>query len=233
MTKLPGAAFLAHAAHRRVRRQLVSHPQDQNILRSIPQYLIRYLDDYIARIILFTSIKEKENFVNGSEEERGNASARIAARGPSCPDLPDAPTQEEDPVMARAARILTNLGFCGHYMHFHRGGRSGRAPILCLLEKNGGTMSQQALGMSFDLKAGSLSEILSKMEASGLITRTRDPQDRRQLTVCLTEAGAEAARLETEARIRFRTRAFSNLTPEEQEQLADLLDRVRARWEEL
>lgn len=171
--------------------------------------------------------------MNGSEEERREATASNAMRGPVCPDLPDAPALEEDPVMARATRILTNLGFCGHYMHFHRGGRSGRAPILCLLEKNGGTMSQQALGASFDLKAGSLSEILSKMEGGGLITRTRDRQDRRQLTVCLTEAGAEAARLETEARIRFRTRAFSNLTPEEQDQLADLLDRVKSRWEEL
>lgn len=171
--------------------------------------------------------------MNGSEEERREVTASNAMRGPVCPDLPDAPALEEDPVMARAARILTNLGFCGHYMHFHRGGRSGRAPILCLLEKNGGTMSQQALGASFDLKAGSLSEILSKMEGGGLITRTRDRQDRRQLTVCLTEAGAEAARLETEARIRFRTRAFSSLTPEEQDQLADLLDRVKSRWEEL
>lgn len=171
--------------------------------------------------------------MNGSEEERSRVQANGATRGPVCPDLPDAPAPEEDPVMARAARILTGLGYCGHYMHFHRGGRSGRAPILCLLEKHGSTMSQQALGASFDLKAGSLSEILSKMEGGGLITRTRDPQDRRQLTVCLTEAGAEAARLETEARIRFRTRAFSNLSAEEQEQLADLLDRVRTRWEEL
>lgn len=171
--------------------------------------------------------------MNGSEEERSHAPVHSVSSRPACPDLPDVPSLEEDPAMTRAARILTNLGFCGHYMHFHRGGRSGRAPILCLLEKNGGTMSQQALGASFDLKAGSLSEILSKMEGGGLITRTRDRQDRRQLTVCLTEAGAEAARLETEARIRFRTRAFSNLTPEEQDQLADLLDRVRSRWEEL
>ena len=170
--------------------------------------------------------------MNGSEEERREVTASNAMRGPVCPDLPDAPALEEDPVMARAARILTNLGFCGHYMHFHRGGRSGRRPFVPAGE-NGGTMSQQALGASFDLKAGSLSEILSKMEGGGLITRTRDRQDRRQLTVCLTKAGAEAARLETEARIRFRTRAFSNLTPEEQDQLADLLDRVKSRWEEL
>lgn len=139
----------------------------------------------------------------------------------------------DDPVIARATRILSNLGFCGHYLHFHRGGRSGRAPILCLLEKNGGTLSQQELGLFFELKPGSLSEILSKMEAAGLISRARDHQDRRQLKVTLTEAGAAAARMETEIRQRFRSSAFSNLTPEEQETLADLLDRVRIRWEEI
>ncbi|TXF38298.1 MarR family transcriptional regulator [Collinsella sp. BA40] len=118
-------------------------------------------------------------------------------------------------------------------MHFNRGGRSGRAPILCLLEKNGGTLSQQELGMFFELKPGSLSEILSKLETAGLIYRTRGQQDRRQLTVTLTEAGAEAARQEAEIRQRFRSNAFSTLTPEEQETLAGLLERVRAHWEGL
>lgn len=47
--------------------------------------------------------------MNGSEEERREATASNAMRGPVCPDLPDAPALEEDPVMARAARILTNL----------------------------------------------------------------------------------------------------------------------------
>lgn len=159
------------------------------------------------------------------------AAARRAQRHRE--DLPEAPDATDDPVIARATRILSNLGFCGHYLHFHRGGRSGRAPILCLLEKNGGTLSQQELGLFFELKPGSLSEILSKMEAAGLISRARDHQDRRQLKVTLTEAGAAAARMETEIRQRFRSSAFSNLTPEEQETLADLLDRVRNRWEEI
>ena len=129
--------------------------------------------------------------MNGSEEERSHAPVHSVASRPACPDLPDVPSLEEDPAMARAARILTNLGFCGHYMHFHRGGRSGRAPILCLLEKNGGTMSQQALGASSTSRRILLNPLQN--EGGGLITRTRDRQDRRQLTVCLTEAGAEAA----------------------------------------
>ena len=99
-------------------------------------------------------------------------------------------TQSKEDRLAK--RILNGLGFCGHYMHFHGGGISGKAPIVCLLAKQPtGELSQQELGMHFDLKPGSLSEILSKLELGGLIERSRNPKDRRQLTIRLTDAGWE------------------------------------------
>ena len=145
-------------------------------------------------------------------------------------DLPEARTPEDKLVK----RILSGLGFCGHYMHFHGGGVSGKAPIVCLLAKQeNGEMSQQELGMHFDLKPGSLSEILSKLEMGGLIERNRNPKDRRQLTIRLTEAGWKKARVEQAARIRFREQAFSALTHDEREQLAEMLEKIRVTWEEL
>lgn len=145
----------------------------------------------------------------------------------------DAPDANDTPEEARARHLLADLGYCGHYLHFHGGGRSGKAPILCLLAKNGGKMSQMELGASFDLKPGSLSEILSKLEATGLIERTRNPEDRRQLFVRLTSEGARQASFDQAARIHFRNKAFSCLTPDEQTQLIDLLDRIRIHWKEL
>lgn len=144
---------------------------------------------------------------------------------PSQPaDVPEAVSAEDK----LAKRILSGLGFCGHYMHFHGGGVSGKAPIICLLAKQPGSeMSQQELGMHFDLKPGSLSEILSKLEVNGLIERSRNPKDRRQLTIRLTETGRE------NARIRFREQAFSALTHDEREQLAEMLEKIRKTWEEL
>lgn len=151
---------------------------------------------------------------------------------PACPP-PDAPQPSDTPEEARARNLLWNLGFCGHYLHFHSGGRSGRAAIICLLAKNDGQMSQQELGSFFELKPGSLSEILAKIENAGLIERTRNPEDRRQLSIRLTEAGAREAAQEQEGRNRFRREAFSCLTEQEQETLMVLLDKIRTHWEGL
>ncbi len=140
---------------------------------------------------------------------------------------------ETDEDIARAKRILQGLGFCGHYMHFHGGGRSGQVPILCMLDRCGGRLSQQELGSRFEIKPGSLSEILSKMECARLIERTRDTKDRRQLFVHLTQAGRELAQHEHDKREAFRRAAFSALTVEEQEQLAEMLEKIRVTWEEL
>lgn len=144
----------------------------------------------------------------------------------------DAPNAADSPVEARARKILELLGFCGHFLHFNGGGRSGKAPILCMIAKNGNEMSQQELRMHFELKPGSLSEILAKMEAAGLIERTRNPEDRRQLSVRLTEEGVRWAAQEQENRIAFRREAFSVLTDEEQDQLLESLQKIRVAWEE-
>ena len=77
------------------------------------------------------------------------------------------------------------------------------------------------------------SEILSKLELNGLIERSRNPKDRRQLTIRLTETGRENARIDQAARIRFRERAFSALTHDEREDLAEMLEKIRVTWEEL
>ena len=142
-------------------------------------------------------------------------------------------TITDSPEEALSRRLLEGLGYCGHYMHFHGGGRSGKAPIICLIAKRGGQITQQELGSFFELKPGSLSEVLAKIETAGFIERTRNPEDRRQLTIRLTDKGrAEAAR-DQEARRQFRAQAFDCLSIEERKTLLDMLERIRTRWEEL
>lgn len=139
----------------------------------------------------------------------------------------------DTPDEARARRLLWDLGYFGHYLHFHSGGRSGRAAIICLLAKSGGSISQQELGSHFELKPGSLSEILAKIENAGLIERTRNPEDRRQLFIHLTEKGAAEAAREQEARNRFRQNAFTCLNDDELDHLVEMLEKIRTHWEEM
>lgn len=138
-----------------------------------------------------------------------------------------------DPKERQCAHILDLLGFCGHYMHVHGGGRSGRAPILCALRKHGAAMSQRELASRFELKAGSLSEALTKIEEAGLIVRTRDPQDRRQLIVSLTPDGVAKADEDQLERERFRAEAFACLSDEERTHLEDMLARITKHWRTL
>ena len=51
--------------------------------------------------------------------------------------------------------------------------------IIAILKENGGTMSQRTLQRLLDIKPGSISEILSKMEEKGLIERSKDDEDKR------------------------------------------------------
>lgn len=168
--------------------------------------------------------------------ETSTAAQAVAEKPARSASAAAAETESETapaPETPRAERILRGLGYCGHYLHFHSGGRSGREPILCKLHRAGGSMSQLELGSQFELKAGSLSEILAKIETAGLIERTRDPRDRRALTIRLTEAGKQEAQRAIEAHAAFRDQAFSNLTDEEQDELIVLLEKIRNRWEEL
>lgn len=147
-------------------------------------------------------------------------------------DDPFRPRWQEftDPTERSCAHIVDMLGAAGHYIHVNGGGRSGRQPLLCALLKHDGQLPQRDLMCKFDLKAGSLSEVLSKLEKDGLIERTRDPQDRRQLIVSLTEQGRAQATAEQQRRENFRAQAFTCITPEERVQLEDILTRINHHW---
>ena len=59
--------------------------------------------------------------------------------------------------------------------------------LLALWETDELTVS--AIGERLMLDSGTLSPLLKRLEAMGLVTRTRDPADERQVRVALTEKG--------------------------------------------
>ncbi len=89
--------------------------------------------------------------------------------------------------------------------------------IIRILDENGGTMGQKALQELLRVQPGSISEILAKMEEKGLISRSRDDEDKRASLITLqTEALPDSDE----------TSCFSVLSEEEKETLRSLLQKV-------
>ena len=130
-------------------------------------------------------------------------------------------------------QILRRLGYFGYYLHTHWGGRNGKQHILVELLAHDGCMTQRDLQEASCITSASLSEVVTKLETEGLLSRERSETDRRQLTLTLTNEGRRRARNFIESRREFERLAFDCLTPEERDHLLETLDRVAGRWEEI
>ena len=130
-------------------------------------------------------------------------------------------------------RLLHDLGYFGHYLHLHAGGRGGKQFVIISLVLHGGEMSQRDLLEHACISSASLSEVLAKLEAEGLVTRTKSEEDRRLLAVALTEAGREKAEEVLEYKNRFEEESFACFDEQERAQLLDYLDRLVRHWHAL
>ena len=89
-------------------------------------------------------------------------------------------------------------------------------------------LNQRALQLMLGVQPGSLSEILTKLERKGLITREK-AEDRRGNVLRITEAGRQAI---PEAEPAEADDRFAALTDEQQAQLAELLRTLLGDWVE-
>lgn len=119
---------------------------------------------------------------------------------------------------------------CGRLLTHSLGKRRGQGRILRTLCQRG-EMSQKELQDLLGIQAGSMSEIAAKLEDKGLITRVRSAEDRRKVSLSITEQGrAWVAQIDEEHILRRRSELFSVLSPEEQATLESLLDKLSADW---
>lgn len=101
----------------------------------------------------------------------------------------------------------------------------GHAKILDTLLKED-HISQKELSTRCHVDATTMSRSLDKLEQSGFLIRKRDPQSRRTFLVCLTEAGAEEARLVHRILGQLDAQIWKGFEMEEMEQLYGYLDRI-------
>jgi MarR family transcriptional regulator, transcriptional regulator for hemolysin len=88
--------------------------------------------------------------------------------------------------------------------------------------------NQRELARAVGIREATLTHHLNAMEADGLLTRRRDPENRRVHVVELTEAGEAAFARLREAAVAFDRRLRRGISAEELDGLERLLDRLAA-----
>lgn len=127
-------------------------------------------------------------------------------------------------------RLIMNLRDINHTMHsLYEGRGSQKRVLIMLLEAD--TITQSRLTERLGIQPGSASEVLAKLERSGLIVRTESADDRRTTDIALTEEGRRLAREAADQRRIRHEVMFSCLTEEEKSTLLDLLEKVNDDWE--
>ncbi|MCD7857968.1 MAG: MarR family transcriptional regulator [Clostridiales bacterium] len=132
----------------------------------------------------------------------------------------------------QTTELLFLLRRCGHRLHGKRGGgRVSQQRVLRILTKYG-EQTQHQLQERMGVQQGSLSELVKKLETKGLVTRTRAPQDRRQVLIRLTDAGRAESDAQYQHFLERNEALFAPLTQEEQAALRQMLTRLLQAWEE-
>ena len=127
-------------------------------------------------------------------------------------------------------RIIKNLRYCAHFLRHHTEERGSQRRVLHLLHRHG-PMTQRDILELLGVRASSLSELLSKLEAKGYITKEKSEADKRNFDVALTESGKQALQ-EMQAQYNaVMSDLLSDFEAEEAEQLDVLLQKLHDVWQ--
>ena len=126
-----------------------------------------------------------------------------------------------------AVRLLVR---CARHLNHRRGSRPGQERILYLLMKNK-TMTQKELQKEMEIAQGSMSEILIKLEAQGLIEKKKNPADARSVVLSLSEKGYEIAVANHKLWHAGEEHLLDALNEAEKESLRIICEKLLKSWE--
>jgi MarR family transcriptional regulator, transcriptional regulator for hemolysin len=137
------------------------------------------------------------------------------------------PAPEQEPIGLHLARVAKAASRAFDDALVAAGGSLPQ--WLVLVELKGGTHgTQRTIAQAIGVEGPTLTHHLNKMEAAGLVTRQRDPENRRVHRVALTDAGEARFASLLETVIAFDQRLRGGLADKEVNALHELLDRVSA-----
>ena len=109
-----------------------------------------------------------------------------------------------------------------------KGVHFGQARILSALLDHG-QLTQREIGLGLHIKPATVTNLVKKLEMSGLISRRRDSNDDRIINVMLTMEGKEAATFVKTVIEQIETDIRSEFSSEEVEVLRQPLEKIRNR----
>ena len=131
----------------------------------------------------------------------------------------------------RNDKLMINFWDIDHTIHSLYEGRGSQKRILIILLEFG-TITQRGLTEWLGIQPGSASEVIAKLEKSGLIVRTENPVDRRTTDITLTEQGRIKAEEAAQQRKAGHEQLFMCLAEDEKAALLTLLEQLNADWRE-
>lgn len=128
-------------------------------------------------------------------------------------------------------KLIWNFRDIGHTMRRISEGKGSQKRILIILLETRG-MTQKELTNRLGVQPGSASEVISKLESTGLILRTPSNTDHRTTDICLTEKGEVIARDAYIHRKERHHQMFATLSEQEKDTLIQLLEKVNKDWDQ-
>lgn len=106
--------------------------------------------------------------------------------------------------------------------------KTGEFDVLATLVRSGPPykLTPTELYRTTMMSSGGMTARVDKLEKAGFVERCPHPEDRRALTVCLTEKGLELIKLKMPDYIETQHVAIDGLTGKEQQHLSDLLEKL-------
>lgn len=138
-------------------------------------------------------------------------------------------TIQNGDAQAENLELMRRMRWCSHLLYHRHNLNFSRSKILYLIYREG-PMTQKALMDHMHIQAGSLSEMLSKLEGSGLIEKSRCPHDKRNCRLTLTPEGENQALIFEKERQDMADYLFAPLKAEEKQSLSGILDTLIEHW---
>lgn len=125
-----------------------------------------------------------------------------------------------------ASLIMSNDHLAPAYAKI--GLKTGEFDVLATLVRSGPPykLTPTELYRTTMMSSGGMTARLDKLEKAGLVERCPHPDDRRALTVCLTDKGLNLIKAMIPDYIDAQAAAVDGLTPDEQKQLSSLLEKL-------